>query len=101
MDLNEALNNEEIAKKFEDAKDMKDILNILKEAGVETTEEEVLKLLPSLDDELTDENLEDVAGGSRGNGLLGKFGIGLKVLWILIKSGKIPVPIGGPIKSRW
>ena len=39
MTLQEALNNEEIAKKFETAESMDDVIATLKDYGVEATEE--------------------------------------------------------------
>ena len=63
MTLNEALSNEEIAKKFEDANSMDDVLATLKEYGVETTEEELMNVISEDIGELSDDQLEDVAGG--------------------------------------
>ena len=85
MELNEALNNMELAKKIEEAENMNEVISILKNAGVETTEEELLKLLPSQDDELPDESLEDVSGGL----YIGKLPLISWVLLKLIKKGKI------------
>lgn len=63
MTLKEAMNNEEINRKVEEAKDAEEAARILVEYGVTVTGEELLALLPAEDGELTDENLEDVAGG--------------------------------------
>ena len=63
MTLKEATNNEEINRKVEEAANFEEASRILEEYGVEVTEEELASLIPAESDELTDENLEDVAGG--------------------------------------
>lgn len=67
MTLKEAMNNEEINRKVEEAKDAEEAARILEEYGVTVTGEELLALLPAEDGELTDDNLEDVAGGAMFN----------------------------------
>ncbi len=87
MTLKEALNNEEIAKKFETAGSMEEVLGILKDNGVEATEEELFAAIGEMgeqgDGELSDESLEKVAGG------VNFFGLGAKVLLMMLKLGKI------------
>ena len=60
MDPKETMNDEELIKKVGEAEDVEAVLGILKENGVEATEEELTK---QEEDELTDESLEEVAGG--------------------------------------
>lgn len=63
MTLNEALHNNEIAEKIEEANNMEDILAALKKYGIETTEEELMNAISEENGELSDDQLEDVAGG--------------------------------------
>ncbi len=63
MSLKDAKITEELAKKLEAAETVEEALAILKEDGIETTVEEIKELLPVPIDELTDENLESIAGG--------------------------------------
>ena len=63
MSLKDAKITEELAKKLEAAETVEEALAILKDAGIETTVEEIKELLPEQSDELTDDNLEGVAGG--------------------------------------
>ena len=63
MTLKEALNNEEIAKRLEEAGNQDAMAGILEECGIEVTEEELAALASAAGEELTDENLENVAGG--------------------------------------
>ena len=63
MTLKEALNNEEINRKVEEVENAEDVARILEEYGVEFTAEDLISLVPADSGELTDENLEDVAGG--------------------------------------
>ena len=63
MTLNEALASEEIAKKFEDAGSMDEVLAILKEYGVDATEEELMNALADETGELSEDQLENVSGG--------------------------------------
>lgn len=60
MDPKETMNDEELIKKVGEAEDIEAVLGILKENGVEATEEELTK---KDEDELSDESLEEVAGG--------------------------------------
>lgn len=70
MTLNEALHNNEIAEKIEEANNMEDILAALKKYGIETTEEELMNAISEENGELSDDQLEDVAGGLINIGLL-------------------------------
>jgi predicted ribosomally synthesized peptide with nif11-like leader len=63
MALKDAKITEELAKKLEAAETIEEALAILKEDGIDATEEEIKELLPEKGDELTDNNLEGVAGG--------------------------------------
>ena len=63
MTFQEAMNSEEIAKKMENISSMTEAVNILAGYGIETTEEELVAMLPTEEGELTDENLEGVSGG--------------------------------------
>jgi len=60
MDPKETMKDEELIKKVREAEDVEAVLGILKENGVEATEEELTK---KDEDELSDESLEEVAGG--------------------------------------
>ena len=82
MTLQEALNNEEIAKKFEEAKSMDDVLTTLKEYGVEASEEELMNAIAEEGGELTEDQLENVAGGALFPNL---FKIGTKAILELIR----------------
>jgi len=102
MTLKEALNNEEIAKKFESATSMEEILSVLKEKGVETTEEELLATIGSEigdqeEGELSDESLEGVAGGLV---LPNLWSLGAKAILKLLKSGVLRTPLIPPIIRR-
>ena len=63
MTLKEALTNEEIAKKCEEAQSFEDVLAQLKAYGIETTKEEIVDALAEMGEEITDDELESVAGG--------------------------------------
>ena len=88
MKLDEAMNNEEIAKKLEDAHDMNEVINILKSEGVDTTEDELMGMLNSMTGELPEDALENVSGGLMGPIVLGG-PIIFSVLLDLIRKGKI------------
>lgn len=93
MTLKEALNNEEIANKFDSAESMDDIIATLKEYGVEATEEEVMSAIAEEGGELTEDQLENVAGGSIITSML--IGLGARKLLELIRKKKIK-PINLP-----
>ena len=61
--LKEALCNEEVAKKCDEAQSMEDVLATLQSYGIETTKEEIVDALADIGDELTDNELDNVAGG--------------------------------------
>ncbi|MBQ6513424.1 MAG: Nif11-like leader peptide family RiPP precursor [Clostridia bacterium] len=60
MDSKETKSGEELIKKVMEAENTEALLGILKEHGIEATEEELTK---QDENELSDENLEEVAGG--------------------------------------
>ncbi len=64
MTLKEALNNEEINKECENANSMEDVLATLKTHGIETTKEEIVDALAEMGENLSEDELESVAGGS-------------------------------------
>ncbi len=86
MELKEVMINQETAKNLEEAGDMNEVIRILKTEGVNATEEGLMAMLYSQDDELTEDALENVTGGLS---MFNPFGIGFKILWTLIKQGKI------------
>jgi len=85
MNLQEAMNSEEIAKKFEKISSVDEAVNILKEYGVETTEEELTAMFPKEEGELTDDNLENVSGGFM---LIATLPLAAYALWKTIKKIK-------------
>lgn len=95
MTLNEALSNEELAIKFEEANSMNDILETLKQYGVETTEEELINTIKAENSELSEDQLENVTGGLIINPLArplitsGIVKLGVKTIISLIRAGKL------------
>ncbi len=75
MTFEEVFNNQELAAELEKAEDMAAILQLLKEAGVEMTEEQLLEKMNQGNDQLNEDDLEKVSGGSS------IFGPVIKALW--------------------
>ena len=63
MDFEELSRNEEFKSKLENAQSVSELVEILREYGIETTEEELEAAYAAQEGELSEENLEDVAGG--------------------------------------
>ena len=63
MDI-KTIDNETLVKQIEEAGDMTEVVSALKNAGINTTEEELMSKLAVSDEELSEDNLEAVVGGA-------------------------------------
>ena len=63
MKLEELLQNEEFCKRLERAENKQEILDVFREAGVIDPENEIKEKLKATGAEMTEDDLEQVAGG--------------------------------------
>ncbi len=63
MKLEDVFDNQELAEKLDKADGISTILQLLREAGVEMTEEELTEKVNPGSDQLSEESLENVSGG--------------------------------------
>ncbi len=63
MTFEELMNDESFNAKLSEAQDLKEVVSLLAEYGIETTEEQLKAALPK-EGELEETELENVAGGS-------------------------------------
>ncbi len=91
--------DEKLIEQINEADDLAGVISVLKNAGIDLTEEELLSELNVPEGELTEESLEGVAGGVNfaAFGSLGPLAISTiaSVISNLIKKGKILGPFGG------
>lgn len=99
MNLEELMQNEEFTAKLEKARDLDEVLAMIRERGIEITTEEITSAYKKLNDGELDENaLEDVAGGSIFTAAVAA-GAAALARWIKKHPGILPSP--SPIRPRW
>jgi predicted ribosomally synthesized peptide with nif11-like leader len=92
MNLEELMQNAEFTEKLEKAKDLDEVMTMIKEQGVEITKEELAAAMEQLNEGELDENsLEDVAGGmSLGRAVI--TGVAVLVSWLKKHPEVLPKP---------
>ncbi len=99
--------NGEMIKKARTAKNAEELMRLAKENGIEMTpseaEDNFDKLNPTLSGELSDDDLDDVAGGGCGKGKkkpASKFEIGACVCITALKNSPMITRYSGTVKSK-
>lgn len=97
MKLEELMQDEEFTAKLEKAKDLDEVLAMLKEQGIELSKENLETAVRQLDEsELDESSLEAVAGGSVFSSVIA--GARALAKWLKQHPGILPTP--SPIRPR-
>ena len=90
MENNLNVNEAELAEKISGCESVEEIVTVLNEAGIETTQEELLAKMNEAEGELSEDSLEEVVGGTI---ITAKWF--WKIIWLKMKS--LPRPLVMPV----
>lgn len=91
MENNLNVNEAELAEKISGCESVEEIVTVLNEAGIETTQEELLAKMNEAEGELSEDSLEEVVGGTI---ITSKWL--WKIVWLTMKN--LPRPLLLPVR---
>ena len=94
MTVEELMQNEEFLAKFAETEDMEAAAKLIKEYGADVTVDDIREAMNTVkSDELSEENLEDVAGGLSVGMIVGGVRVTIAILrWLLSHPGNLTIP---------